>query len=149
MAAVPEGYRALNLSKSLYLSTNGPFYVRRVGEDVTIGMAVEHRHCNSAGAMHGGMMATFADVAMTVGANIVARSSRFLVTLNLSLDYVGAGKDGDWIEAPIHVIRTTKTYIFAQSVAAKADGTPLARVSATLLLRGDPDPAFDGERFFR
>lgn len=149
MDGIPEGYRWLDLNKSLYLENNGPFYVRRAGEDVAVGMRVERRHCNAVGTVHGGMMATFADVAMTVGANIIARTSRFLVTLNLGLDYVGSAKEGDWIQAPVQVIRVTKAYVFAQAIAAKDDGTPLARISATLLLRGDPDPAFDGERFFR
>ena len=38
MVHVPEGFRVLDLSKSLYLSTNGPFYARRAGDAVTFGI---------------------------------------------------------------------------------------------------------------
>lgn len=147
--AVPEGFRRLDLSKSLFLETNGPFYVRREGDEVLIGMRVEARHCNSMGTLHGGMMGAFADVTLTVGANILARTQRFLVTLSLGLDYVGAAKAGDWVQAPVEVVRVTRGYVFAQAVASTLEGTPVARINGTLLVRGDPDPQYDGERFFR
>lgn len=147
--AVPEGFRWLDLNRSLFLETNGPFYVRRAGDEVAIGMRVEKRHCNSAGTLHGGMMGAFADVTLTVGANILARTQRFLVTLSLSIDYVGSAGAGDWIQAPVQVVRVTKGYVFAQAVAALPGGAPVARFNGTLLIRGEPDPAYDGERFFR
>ena len=147
--AIPEGFLRLDLSKSLFLDTNGPFYVRREGEDVSLGMRIEPRHCNSMGTMHGGMVTAFADVSLTVGANIIARTRRFLTTLSMTCDYVGPARPGDWIEAPVQVIRVTRAYVFAQAVIAVRAGAPVARISGTLLVRGEPDPKYDGERFFR
>lgn len=146
---IPEGFAKLALSSSLFLDTNGPFFVRRADHDVTIGMRVEKRHCNSMGTMHGGMILAFTDVSLTVGANIIAKTRRFLPTLSVTCDFIGPAKAGDWVQMPVQVLRVTRSYVFAQAVIETGERSPVARVSGTLLIRGEPDPKYDGERFFR
>jgi uncharacterized protein (TIGR00369 family) len=148
-ATIPEDFVKLALSSSLFLETNGPFYARRMGERVTIGMRVEKRHCNSMGTMHGGMLLAFTDVSFTVGANIIAKTRRFLPTLSVNCDFVGPARAGEWVQMEVQVIRVTRSYIFAQGLIETSQGAVVARASGTLLIRGEPDAKFDGERFFR
>jgi len=148
-ATIPEGFVKLALSSSLFLDNNGPFFVRREGERVTIGMPVEGRHCNSIGTMHGGMVLAFTDVALTVGSNMIAKTSRFLPTLSVTCDFVGPAKAGDWVQIDVQVIRVTRSFVFSQGLIETGAGAPVARISGTLLVRGEPDPKYDGERFFR
>jgi uncharacterized protein (TIGR00369 family) len=148
-ARIPEGFSRLDLSSSLFLETSGPFYARRAEGEVTIGMRVERRHCNSMGTMHGGMILAFTDVSLTVGSNILAKTKRFLPTLSVTCDFIGPAKAGDWVQVPVKVLRVTRSYVFSQALIETLEGAPVARVSGTLLIRGEPDPKYDGERYFR
>jgi uncharacterized protein (TIGR00369 family) len=147
-AGVPEGYARLSLPPSEYLGRNGPFYARRDGAEVAIGMRIEPRHANAMGIAHGGLVMTLADVVLTVGSNLRAGLSRFLTTVNVSCDFVGPARLGAWIEGRIEVIRTTKTLVFSRTLLQEQDGSPIARVSGILLMRGEPDPRFSAARYF-
>lgn len=111
-------------------------------------MPVERRHCNSMQTMHGGMILAFTDVSLTVGSNILAKTRRFLPTLSATCDFIGPARAGDWVQIAVQVIRMTRNYVFSQGVIETGAGAPVARVSGTLLIRGEPDPTYDGERFF-
>jgi uncharacterized protein (TIGR00369 family) len=138
----------LTLPPSGYLDANGPFFAKRAGDDIIIGLRIEPRHCNAIGIAHGGMILTLADVLLTVGSNIRARTSRFLPTVNVTCDFIGPAKQGDWIEGRIEVLKVTKSYVFSQALLQTDVARPVARISGVLIVRGDPDPAFAPERYF-
>jgi len=149
---IPAGFVKLNLESSLYLQTNGPFFGKQVagenGGEVWIGMRIEHRHCNSSGTAHGGLLMTFADVLLTVGGNVQPDIGRFLPTLNATCDFLGPAIDGDWIEGRIEVLRVTRNFIFAQGLVITGAGAPVMRTSGTMLIRGERDPRYSIERYF-
>ena len=145
---IPEGFVKLHLESSLYLETNGPFYCRHAGDEVSLGMVIERRHCNSAGTAHGGLLMTFADILLTIGPNVQLDLCRFLPTLNATCDFLGAANEGDWIEGRIEVLRTTKNFIFAQALVRTAAGAPVMRTSGTLLIRGERVARYSANRYF-
>jgi uncharacterized protein (TIGR00369 family) len=145
---IPAGFVKLHLESSLYLETNGPFYCRHAGDEVALGMVIEHRHCNSAGTAHGGLLMTFADILLTIGPNVQLDLCRFLPTLNATCDFLGAANEGDWIEGRIEVLRTTKNFIFAQALVSTAAGAPVMRTSGTLLIRGERTARYSANRYF-
>ena len=74
---------------------------------------------NAAGSVHGGLLMTFADVAMSRSARDAAGVNG-CNTVSLSADFVGPGRLGDRIEAHVRVTRRTRTLVF-QSADIKAE----------------------------
>jgi uncharacterized protein (TIGR00369 family) len=82
--------------------------------------AVEDKHMNGSGALHGGMLMTFADVAMSRTARVIS-DGRSCSTVSLNCDFVGPGKLGETVEARVRVTRKARTMVFlsAELVAAE------------------------------
>ena len=63
------------------------------------------KHMNSAGSVHGGMLMTLADMAMSQTSRL-SSGARSCATISLNCDFVGPGRLGDLIEAhflaPVH-----------------------------------------------
>lgn len=144
---VPAGFRPLELPSNAFLNANGPIYIRRDGEAIVLGLHVEDRHCNSQDVCHGGMVLTLADFVLTIGVNLQAKLSRFLVTVNVTCDFLGPAPRGAWLEARVTVLRTTRNLAFAQGLLTLADNTPVARLSGILKFGGEPDPAYGPARY--
>lgn len=94
-------------------------------------IAREH-HMNAAGSVHGGMLMTFMDVAMSRTSRVAA-GARSLSTVSLNCDFVAAGRLGDLIEARVRVTRATRTLVFMSCEVAAGDrvlatGTGLWRI---------------------
>ena len=66
---------------------------------------------NSSGSLHGGVLMSFADIAMSQAAR-AASGSQSCSTISLTCDFVGPGKLGDVAEARVRVTRQTRTLIF-------------------------------------
>ena len=124
-----------------FIVINGPLYQRTHGGDYQLGFRVEPRHCNPMQVCHGGMMATFCDMLLPLGAHAQSDAvrGRFLPTVSLQLDYLAPAPLGAWVQGEAQVLRTTRTMVFAQGLVT-ADGTPAARVSGILKI----GPPFDG-----
>jgi acyl-coenzyme A thioesterase 13 len=91
----------------------GPFYERREGETVTLGLRIEERHLNSRGFCHGGLLATLADLALGYAMLAATQGHTNFVTVHLSIDYVDAAKEGDWIESQVDIQRVASRLAFA------------------------------------
>ena len=117
----------------------GPVYMRRMpGKPLTalrFGLYVQPKHSNRSGNLHGGAVATLADIAMGYGCAYSARPMLRLVTVSLSVDYIGSADLGDWIEARIDVIRTGRRVAFAQCDVWNGRKR-IARASASFLVVG-------------
>ena len=50
-------------------------------------------------------------------------------TISLSLDYLAPAIVGDWVEAQVTLVKTTRTMIFTQAIMT-VDGNPVARSTA-------------------
>jgi uncharacterized protein (TIGR00369 family) len=100
----------------------GPFWRLTAVPDgsARYSFVVEPKHMNSAGSVHGGLLMTFADVAMSRTARLVTGADA-CNTVSLTADFVGPGKLGDMIEAIVRVSRRTRTLVFqsADIVAAE------------------------------
>ena len=129
------------------MNANGPIFVRMEGEALVLGLRVEDRHCNSNGMCHGGMLLTLADLILTIGVNVQGKLSRFLPTVSVTCDFLGAAPKGAWVEARVSVLRTTRNLAFAQGLLALGDGTAVARLSGILKIGGEANPAYGPERY--
>ncbi len=109
---VPHGFKPL-FRTSPVLDLIGPLYFRGERKDLAIGLSAEAKHCNSRGTVHGGILATLADVALGYTMAFASDPPGNLVTANLSLDYAGTAKAGDWLEARVDIQKQGSRLSFA------------------------------------
>lgn len=130
----PEGFEP-HFRKSPVTDPWEPLFSRRIDGVVQIGLHLRAAHCNSQGLLHGGVVAAVADNAMGLSCGTSMATKQGLVTLSLSVDYVGTAKIGQWVQVEPRVLRTGKTVGFADALVT-ADGAVIARASATFRVLG-------------
>ncbi|MBI3675865.1 MAG: PaaI family thioesterase [Proteobacteria bacterium] len=69
------------------------------------------KHMNAAGTVHGGMLMTLMDAAMSQSARSGTKATGSN-TVSLTCDFVGPGRLGDVVEARVRVTRRTRTMVF-------------------------------------
>lgn len=109
-ADILEGYEARE--DQAFNSLVGPMYARR-GEngDHRFLFHVAPHHLNKHGIVHGGMLTTFADMALGLAAHWEC-GERATSTVSLNCDFVAPGRLGDWIHCAPRVTRRTRAVIF-------------------------------------
>ncbi|MEI9991291.1 MAG: PaaI family thioesterase [Rhizomicrobium sp.] len=114
MSQVPDGLPpgAENISRGGFNLHAGPIWrLPADGEVRRFALAVTDKHMNSSGSVHGGMLMTFADIAMSQTARAVSDAPA-CSTVSLTCDFVGPGKLGEILEARVRVTRRTRTMVF-------------------------------------
>jgi uncharacterized protein (TIGR00369 family) len=92
----------------------GPLWRRGDGH---FGFVVEKKHLNFVDIVHGGMLTTFADQAMGMTAQR-ATGGKPHATIELNIQFVGAVRLAEFVEAHCEVVRLTRAIIFMQSKLA-------------------------------
>jgi uncharacterized protein (TIGR00369 family) len=130
MSEIPEGF-APHFRKSAVTDPWEPLYSRRTDAGaVQIGLRLAPAHCNSRAMVHGGVIASLADNAMGMSYAAALDAPTGIVTVSLTVDYVGAAKVGQWLQVEPRVIRAGKAMGFVDALVT-ADGVTVARASAT------------------
>ncbi len=134
-AGPPPGFTA-RAHPSPFNDLTGPIYSCRDGRRRIIGLRVLEKHCNRSGIMHGGMIATLADVAL--GHNLALQSDppRGMVTANLSINYADSARVGDWLEAHVDVHKHGGRLAFANCYIHCGDKR-IAHASAVFAFAGE------------
>ncbi len=131
--AIPEGF-ALHTRKSPITTPWEPLYARAELDRLVLATRIREAHCNSRSMPHGGFLAALADNAMglSLGANLATAGfpAAGLVTVSLTLDYLGSAKLGQWLEFDTDFIKLGRSICFAEATV-RADGVPVARARAT------------------
>lgn len=122
---IPDGFAPL-FRTSPFLEATGPYYYRRDGERLIVGLRILEKHVNARGIAHGGLLLTLADIAL--GYSVAFRESppAALITANLSADFAGSARIGDWVEAHVDI--------------QKVDGERILRVSAVFARNSGEPP---------
>jgi acyl-coenzyme A thioesterase 13 len=89
----------------------GPFYFRRVNEQMDCAFLVEHKHCNANGTAHGGVLMTFADYALCMAATN-GYDGESCVTVSFSSDFLAAAENGHVVSCVPKVNRVTGSMVF-------------------------------------
>ncbi len=110
---LPDGFEPLFRS-SPFLDHNGPFFMRR-NEDGTfvVGARVLPHHANSRGGAHGGFLMTMCDIALGYRVFASVQPPPSLTTANVTVDFAGTARVGDWIEAHVDVQKVGTRLAFA------------------------------------
>ena len=131
---VPEGFQPLFRS-SPHIELIGPLYSRGEGAELTLGLRAERKHCNMRGTVHGGVLATLADIALGYAIAFSTTPPTGLVTANLTLDYAGAAREGDWLEARVDIQKQGSRLAFGNCYITRGDER-IVRASAVFLVAG-------------
>ena len=107
-----------------------PLYSRKADDAVVLGLRAGRAHTNSRGFVHGGMISALADNAMGLSCGRrLGDLAASLVTVNLTVDFLGSALTGQWLEFDTVFVRPGSTLCFAQAFVT-ADGQPCARANA-------------------
>ncbi len=89
----------------------GPIWRRG---DNLFGIVASEKHRNHIGKVHGGMLMSFADQAMGMTGRR-ATGDKPHATIEINMQFVGAVKVGDFVEAHCNVVRKTRSVLFLES----------------------------------
>src|SRR2546421_534741 len=99
----PPGFAPL-FRTSPFLETVGPLFYRRDPErGLIVGLRIAEKHANARGIAHGGLLLTLADIALGYRTAFGQDPPEGLITANLTADFAGAARIGDWVEAHVDV----------------------------------------------
>src|SRR5208282_3676369 len=111
-AGLPE--EAQEISSAGFNVYVGPLYRLPDAQDGKVkrfAFVVAEKHMNAAGSLHGGMLMTFADMAMSQTSRLETGATGGS-TVSLNCDFVGPGRLHDVVEARVHVSRRARTMVF-------------------------------------
>ncbi|WFL77673.1 PaaI family thioesterase [Altererythrobacter arenosus] len=101
----PEGFNRAPFSPG-FLDHGGPYYLRaNEGRPATVALRIEPHHINYQDSAHGGVLTTFADVALSYAVYDAERPRLTPSTITLTTNFLAAAKLGDWLEAEVQIDR--------------------------------------------
>ena len=124
---VPDGF-VRHDRKSPLTAPWEPLYRRLSGDTVILGLRAGAAHTNSRGFVHGGLLSALADNAMGLSCARRLGDGASLVTVNLTVDFLGAALTGQWLEFDTVFVKPGGTLCFTQAFVT-ADGQPCARAN--------------------
>lgn len=111
-----------------------PFLLRVEGDVARVRMAPRHVHTNLSGRLHGGALLSFIDIALFAasrGFGLVEAGTA--VTLDLSVQFIGAGNADGPIEAQVECLKETGNLLFLRGLVVQStDETRIASFSGTI-----------------
>ena len=99
------------------------------GLDLEIGLRSDNRHANGRGTVHGGVLATLADVGMGYAMAFSSEPPLPLITASMTLDYLGPVQVGDWIVVRLEHHKRGRQMAFA-TVSLQVGENVVARATA-------------------
>jgi acyl-coenzyme A thioesterase 13 len=124
----PPGFEAY-AEPSGFLERIGPLLQRRTGDTVVFGIRIAEHHCNRRGMAHGGLIVTLADIALGKTGEWLSQPPVSLLTASLTIDFYGAARHGDWLEAQSDFTRVGRQAAFGncylrvgKKIIARASG---------------------------
>lgn len=133
---LPEGFG--------YTDSVQPVYRRIEGEEVSFGLVVQPHHGNSMGICHGGVLMTLADMTAASGCNLARGELVGSPTINLSVDFIAAARQGEWIQADAEQVSLKRRFGFCSGAIYGPRGR-IARFNGTFYFP-DHDGMWTGGR---
>ena len=108
--AIPLGFTR-NPRKSPLTDPWEPIYWKQTEDAIVIGLRLDTPHTNARGLIHGGLIAALADKAMGHSCGYKLGPAFSLVTVNLSVDYIGSAKIGQWLAVESEVLKIGRAHV--------------------------------------
>jgi acyl-coenzyme A thioesterase PaaI-like protein len=89
-----------------FLDHGGPYYLGESVDGVrVVGLRIMPHHINYQDAAHGGVISTFADVALSHAVYDAERPRLTPSTVTLTVHYLAGARLGDWLESRVRIDR--------------------------------------------
>lgn len=124
---IPDGFER-HYRQSPVTDPWEPLYSRKTEDAVILGLMAQAAHTNSRGFVHGGLISALADNAMGLSCSHRLGGETSLVTVNLTLDFLGSAQVGQWLEFTTAFVKNGGSLSFAQAFVT-ADGQACARAN--------------------
>lgn len=131
-AAIPDGFEPLEPSP--FGERVGPLYMNAGGAVPLLGLRVEPHHANRGGRVHGGVLMTLADVALSRAVRAQLPPGATMWTADLQIAFLQGAGEGEWVEARPTVDRLGRSLVHASCVI-RAGERELAKALATFAVR--------------
>lgn len=131
-AAVPGQFEPLESGP--FGERIGPLYTSTDGSVAVLGVAIERHHTNRGGRVHGGVLMTLADIALSRAVRAQLPPGATMWTADLHIAFLQGAGEGEWVEAVPAVDRVGRSLVHASCVV-RAGGQELAKVLATFAVR--------------
>ena len=122
----PDGLRAAGwscLGGTHFNATAGPYWMRHEQGVRIVGLLGEERHGNGhVGTVHGGVLMTFADIALGVGV-VDAAGTRECLTIQLQMNYTAAAPIGSFLTCRPELVRRTSQIVFMRGLIVANERT--------------------------
>ncbi|AFT68802.1 MULTISPECIES: PaaI family thioesterase [Alloalcanivorax] len=126
--AVPAGYQRHRRASGLTAPWE-PIFIRHHDHGLSLAIRADQPHANSRGFVHGGLISALADNAMGLSCADRLGGISGLVTVSMTLDFLGSARLGQWVEIRAEATRTGPSLNFA-AAQVWADDTLCARATA-------------------
>ena len=130
--ALPDGFEPIDPSP--FGDRIGPLYLNATGPTPVLGLRVEPHHANRGGRVHGGVLMTIADIALSRAVRARLPAGATMWTADLQIAFLQGAGEGDWLEAHARVDRLGRSLAHA-SCAVRSGEQELANVLATFAVR--------------
>jgi uncharacterized protein (TIGR00369 family) len=90
----------------------GPFFFFMEDEHPRTAFRVQTRHCNAHDSVHGGILMTFADYTLCLGAN--GGASESVATVSCNNEFTAPAHNGDLIQGRAKVIKRGGSMVFVR-----------------------------------
>jgi acyl-coenzyme A thioesterase PaaI-like protein len=87
--------------------------------------------------VHGGAMMTFADIIMGFAASKAAKN-RYCVTVQMTYQFVGSAKIGEFVTCAPEIVRVTRSLVFVRALMQVGD-RDIGTIDALFKPVGEPD----------
>lgn len=136
---LPEGF-APHARSSPFVELIGPLYSRGNGMDLRLALRIDSRHLNGTGTVHGGVLATLADLAIGYAVASSTDPPTPLTTSSLTLNLSGMARPGDLVTTRSSLQHRGSRVVFAHCELAVGTRT-VAQASAVFVPgRATPRP---------
>ncbi len=123
------------LAASPFHSWVGVAVVEASPGEVVVDLEAGPQHRNLQGLIHGGLLATLADIAMGLSVRTSVEPGRRHVTIEMSIRFLRPGKPGK-IQAKGHTLRVGREVAFAEAEVTDENGRVLATAQGTYSVTG-------------
>ena len=108
--------------RSRYNAFLGKLIVRREGEAARVRMFPTRAHSNLGDNLHGATTLGFIDIALFAAARVFGLlGADRAVTLDLSTQFIGAGRIGEPLDAEVELLRETRRLVFMRGLVVQGD----------------------------
>jgi acyl-coenzyme A thioesterase 13 len=117
----------------------GPIYSRNSAAGYELCLLAQPKHSNLRGNVHGGILATLADIALGYALTFSSGTTTPVVTASLTLDYAGSASIGDWMMTRTDIQRRGTRLAFANCFISVGERR-IVRASGVFVAMNAPTP---------